>query len=253
MTWHSPHRSLRFTLLSRRQDLSRGAWVNPIRPPSWVNPIPSPGSGRPRQDLAEAAGNTAGGRFQAGSRQTTEDWRLRWVPDLALDQLNNHFWAGCYTTWLRKQHLWAAVRFLPNLMSLVLEYSMPRVIMTCKCLILSSPHSLLQWLFGQHMPCLLSTDGTEFRDTWSAGIGKSSIKTIQAGQTLHLPKASIVGLCWRQDTTCISPHQGISVSSLYIHAVSEKNCKTLERLTCSESDKHVKNIDDIRDIIQEQP
>lgn len=56
IAWHSPHRSSGFTLPPGRQDLSRG---------SWVNPIPSPGSGKPSQDVVEAARSTAGGRGAA--------------------------------------------------------------------------------------------------------------------------------------------------------------------------------------------
>lgn len=53
----------------------------------------------------------------------------------------------------------------------------------------------------------------------------SSLQTIQAGQTLHHPKASTVGLCWRQGATLVRPHRGTSVSSLYIHAISENTVK----------------------------
>lgn len=173
MTWHGPHRSCMFTLPSGRQDLSRGAWVNPIPPPSWVNHVPPSGSGRPSQDLTEAAGNTAGGRGAArvpGRGLQAGGW-----DGCQILHLTNcyHFWGGCCTTWLRKQRLWGAVGFLPTLMS-TSNISCTEWSWHAKCLILPSPHSLLQ-----RLACLLSPSRTEFRDKWSAGVGMSSLKTIQ--------------------------------------------------------------------------
>ena len=172
---------------------------------------------------------------QARTPQRQQEGQHRWFqaegcrPEADMDatstlyQLSNHFWAGGCTTWRRQQHLGAA-GFLPNLMS-TSNISRTERPWRAKGLTPPSPCSRSQWLCSQRLACLLSTDRTEFRAKRSASVGMSSLKTVQAGQRLHLPKASAAGFCWRQETTLIRRHRGISASSLYVYAVSENTVK----------------------------